>query len=604
MGEPYGQQSPYGQPPYGQYGQPPMPGQPPYGQPYGQPPMQGQSPYGQPPYGQPPMQGQPPYGQPPYGQPPYGQYDQQPPPQQGYVPPPTQPPQNPVPFNPGDITEIEMHDLNKTNLGNSDAALISVPPDGKKSKIEFNEKPQYQDIWAAIVYICTVLVTIFLACYTIPKLSTDDLFSNTNSTSTNNSTKYNNNNGRYRRKNDDDKNNTSAADVIVMLSSGIISSFILTFIYMVLMQKFAGKMIKGTFILSIILNLIYAVISLLASPVMGVIMLLFAIVYALCYFFWRKRIPFAKVMLKTVTAVTRKYPATIVVGFLGCVVASIWYCIISVTLVGALSYFQKESEGVAYVVYVFIIFSFYFSSQVINNTVHVTISGVFATYYFRGVNEPGTNKIEVDVKNPTIKSFKRAMTTSFGSICFGSLIIAVIQTLEFLAREMKRNAADDNNVALAIIACCLECILSCIGDMIEYFNVYAFTEVAIYGKPYCQAAKDTWTLCKSRGIEAIINDNLIGNVLSIGAMTVACLSAVVTCAIGFLILRLEEVAVYVIFGIVAFLIGLMVFLVVAKVINSGVATTFVCLCEDPDALRYTKPELWEKVKETYPSMVL
>lgn len=35
--------------------------------------------------------------------------------------------------------------------------------------------------------------------------------------------------------------------------------------------------------------------------------------------------------------------------------------------------------------------------------------------------------------------------------------------------------------------------------------MYAFTQVAIYGKTYCQAAKDTWTLVKSRGVGTLFN---------------------------------------------------------------------------------------------------
>ncbi|ORX86357.1 DUF580-domain-containing protein [Anaeromyces robustus] len=333
-------------------------------------------------------------------------------------------------------------------------------------------------------------------------------------------------------------------------------------------------MIKGTFILSIILNIIYAVISVLINPILGLIMLVFAFLYVLCYFFWRSRIPFAKVVLKTVTSNNR-----------------------------------INSDAVGYVIYVFLIFSLYFTSQVINNVVHVTIAGVFATYYFRGVHEPGTNKIEVDVKNPTIKSFNRAITTSFGSICFGSLLIAIVSTLRVLANQTKNEAAEDDNYLLCLIACCVECILSCIEDGIEYFNVYAFTEVAIYGKSYCQAAKDTWTLCKARGIEAIINDNIIGNVLGIGAIAVGSLTAVVTCfvakvfSLGLLDNGKLSNEVIIIFGLIGFIIGCLSFSVVAQVINSGVATTFVCLCEDPDALRQTKPELWEKVRDTYPSIV-
>jgi hypothetical protein len=42
--------------------------------------------------------------------------------------------------------------------------------------------------------------------------------------------------------------------------------------------------------------------------------------------------------------------------------------------------------------------------------------------------------------------------------------------------------------------------------------------VAIYGKDYCTAGKDTWRLVKSRGIDAIINDCLIGSVLAVGSL--------------------------------------------------------------------------------------
>jgi hypothetical protein len=533
----------------------------------------------------------------PYGQQPYGQYGtnmpQMPMPNQygqGYYQPP--PPQQGYYGQP--VVQDQKIDIKPNNSS-----------DFKKSKIEFNEKPKFQDLWATLLHFCTVAITIVIAYVSIKNMNLDNLKNappSGKSTKTNkysSSSSSSSNNYYYKRS----KNGTTSIDIITMLGTAFGAAAIFTFVYMILIQRFAGKMIKGTFILSIILNIIFAVISFLANPIIGVIMLIFAGLYVLCYFFWKDRIPFAKVMLKTVTSVTRKFPATIFVGFLGCVVAAVWYGFISFTIIAALSYWQYENPKIAYAIYVFLLFSFYFTSQVINNTVHVTISGVFATYYFRGVVEPGTNKIEVDVKNPTIKSFNRAITTSFGSICFGSLLIALVNTLRVLARQVKNEAADEQDYLLCVLACCVECILSCLEDGIEYFNVYAFTEVAIYGKSYCDAAKDTWTLCKARGIEALINDNLIGNVLSIGALAIGCLSTAVTCAIGVIVLGIEEIIVIVIFGLVAFLVGAMIFSVVAQVINSGVATTFVCLCEDPDALRQTKPELWEKVRDTYPSIV-
>jgi len=549
----------------------------------------GQQSYG---YGQPQMPMPNQYGQytPGYQ---YGQQQYQP---QQYQPQ-YQPPQYQSP------TQDKPTKVNVTNTNE----------DFKKSKIEFNEKPKFQDVWATLLYLLTLGVTIFLGVIGIPNINLDNMYSTNNISHSNGSYSstsggYNGYNGHsgygsgyYSKRSADGK---SFIDIIIMLGSSLVAAALMTLLYMTLVQKFTGKMIKGTFIISIVLNIIYALVALFfKSFILGIIMCIGAFLYVLCYFFWRKRIPFAKVMLKTVTAVTKKFPATIFVGFLGCLVGALWYGFIALTFIGAITYIRTNiNESAAYVAYVFLIFSFFFTSQVINNFVHVVISGVFATYYFRGVNEPGTNKIEVDVKNPTIKSFKRAATTSFGSICFGSLLIAIVNTLRVLATQAKHEAAEDENYLLCLIACCIECILSCLEDGIEYFNVYAFTEVAIYGKSYCQAAKDTWTLCKARGIEALINDNIIGNVLSIGALAVGFLSVIITCGIG-LFIGIRDGAALGVYGVLAFLIGLMVFSVVAQVINSGVATTFVCLCEDPDALRQTKPELWEKVRDTYPSIV-
>lgn len=38
-------------------------------------------------------------------------------------------------------------------------------------------------------------------------------------------------------------------------------------------------------------------------------------------------------------------------------------------------------------------------------------------------------------------------------------------------------------------------------------------------------------------------------------------------------------------------------------IDSGVTTTFVALAEDPNALRRTKPELFERIRREWPRVV-
>ena len=62
-------------------------------------------------------------------------------------------------------------------------------------------------------------------------------------------------------------------------------------------------------------------------------------------------------------------------------------------------------------------------------------------------------------------AFIRTVTTSFGSICFGSLIVAILEALRMLARFARDN--DDGN---GILLCLAECCLSCMASIMEYFN--------------------------------------------------------------------------------------------------------------------------------------
>ena len=54
------------------------------------------------------------------------------------------------------------------------------------------------------------------------------------------------------------------------------------------------------------------------------------------------------------------------------------------------------------------------------------------------------------------------MTTSFGSICFGSLIVAIIQALKQLV-----NAARGADDGYGILLCIIECLLGCIESIVS-----------------------------------------------------------------------------------------------------------------------------------------
>jgi len=243
---------------------------------------------------------------------------------------------------------------------------------------------------------------------------------------------------------------------------------------------------------------------------------------------------------------------------------------------------------------VFVVFSFYWLSEVIKNVMHVSVSGVYGSWYFCARSRMPSH--------PTLGAFKRAMTYSFGSICFGSLIVSIIQLLKQAASIAQQDEAIEGN----LIACCLwaiaNCILSFILWLIEYFNHYAYSYIALYGDAYIPAAKATWTMMKDRGLDALINDCLIDPVLTAGAVFVG-----YTCALlAWLYLEFtnplynEGGRFTVVVVAFAFLTGLQIANIFLVPIKSGIATIFTSMAHDPDVMRRDHPDLYQRMVAVYP----
>jgi hypothetical protein len=112
----------------------------------------------------------------------------------------------------------------------------------------------------------------------------------------------------------------------------------------------------------------------------------------------------------------------------------------------------KSKGGLPFAI-IYLIFSYNWTAMIIKNTAHVTNSGLFgifllcnlfvASFYFQGVMTDG--KIQIPHKNPTLTSAKRALTTSFGSIAYGSLILTLVSVLQSICGSSKREAAENQN---------------------------------------------------------------------------------------------------------------------------------------------------------------
>merc|ERR1711971_1497661 len=106
--------------------------------------------------------------------------------------------------------------------------------------------------------------------------------------------------------------------------------------------------------------------------------------------------------------------------------------------------------------------------------------------------------------------------------CLGSIMVAILEATKSMVKALL-------NDKCSCIGCCVLCCIRCLEWAISYFNKYAYAHCAIYGTSFMSSASATWQLFASRGIMALINDDLTGSVLMCGSL----ISAVVTAAIGY-----------------------------------------------------------------------
>lgn len=239
----------------------------------------------------------------------------------------------------------------------------------------------------------------------------------------------------------------------------------------------------------------------------GIVFLIFGLFMAFCFYTWISRIPFSALMLKTTIDVSKKYGHVYLVSFIGGMIATAFGAWYAVTLVAIYDKYQPAdnnpscagggcSKGKVIGLIAFVTFAMYWISEWLKNTIHTIIAGVYGSWYFCPNNFP---------KDATRGAAKRALTYSFGSISLGSLLVAIVQFLRHLCSVARSEGASEGDIFSYVLFCILGCILSILEWAIEFLNRYAFCHIALYGKAYFPAAKDTWKMIKDRGIDALIN---------------------------------------------------------------------------------------------------
>ncbi|CAH0473767.1 unnamed protein product [Peronospora belbahrii] len=254
----------------------------------------------------------------------------------------------------------------------------------------------------------------------------------------------------------------------------------------------------------------------------------------------------------------------------------------------------------------YLVFHFYWMSNVFKNLITIVVSGTTLIWYYRDEStamSPDIRENITDYDSPsdsitgqaqqdeTVDYLDRkvvlhyarcAVSSSFGSICIGSLLCPLAHLIWNALRWARRN----------------ESVLprrftSLRSERVEHFictyHKYSFVHIAGYNKPYYVAAHDAWKLIEHHGLEAIVDEDLTSRILLLGGNGWAGVMSALTAS------ALAGGSSHATFFILAsFTLCYTTISLATQVTAAVIKTLFVCFAENPGRLSQLHPLIYHR----------
>lgn len=354
----------------------------------------------------------------------------------------------------------------------------------------------FQDLWAAVLFLLNILLVVWFAVQAYLLAAQSQAAQKTAQSA-------------------QDVAASSTQDLtalnVVLVSSGVLAviASLLGSLWLTFLMNHAERLIELVMWANLALLSVSAVGCLVAGQGWGA--LIFALLAGLSYWYYvsiRNRIPFASAVIRAACAALRAN----YLGLTGTAVGMqllqvLWFLLWSAASYGVYQLMtptadasspqssseqqdKDQSPAASWALFGLLV-SMYWGAQVIKGLVQTTVCGTVACWWFQPQR-----------KAPVRGSLFRAVTTSFGSVCLGSLLVAVIQALREMLNmartQAQRRRGRDRNVALECFIGLAEWLLGLVEAALAYFNTYAYCYVAAYGLDFVTSGKQVTALFARR----------------------------------------------------------------------------------------------------------
>ncbi|XP_064981709.1 uncharacterized protein LOC103998012 isoform X2 [Musa acuminata AAA Group] len=176
------------------------------------------------------------------------------------------------------------------------------------------------------------------------------------------------------------------------------------------------------------------------------------------------RFPFTMLVLQKAVKMVWDLPEVMHVAYAFMIIMLCWMALWSFGISGVIASSMDDS-GRWWLLVVFSV-SLFWTGAVFCNTVHVIVSGMVFLVLMHGSRSAASMPAK-----PLLKSLRYAVTTSFGSICYGSLFTAAIRTLRWEIRGFRSKIGSNE-----CLLCCVDFLFHLVETLVRFFNKYAYVE--------------------------------------------------------------------------------------------------------------------------------
>lgn len=295
-------------------------------------------------------------------------------------------------------------------------------------------------------------------------------------------------------------------------------------------------------------------------------------------------------LLRLVNIGSRRYPSLVGALAISTLIAHLYAIIANLTIRGVRVFFQENVLVVVtipwlvFLVALYWAFSIYLTSQVILNTFRTVVAGVFIQDYHRQPDDP--------IPAPVFRLLRSSLSTQIGSIVYGSTLVMPISYVRSLYGKVTGFFRITGDPTIQVGQRTLDFAA-------RRFNYFAFNEVAEGGKPYREAAPQTWDSVMNSEARRILDDLYVGDFSLTSSLFIGVMAATADTGARVLIEGYEVGACTGSF-LGSLVLGMVIPELYLRIMDAGTVALMVCLAQDPASLEPCNPNLYGIIAEQYP----